>query len=357
MFATMNKKRSKEDFPPLRLTHHYSTMTRSIGGAFLLFISLIPFTVAGQISGSVYSAKDSVALQGVAIYFDGTSIGTVTNSNGEFHLEQISITSPLVISFLGYEEIILPSPAKGKNLGKLFLNEKTEQLEEVLVEPDTWSREKKLNTFIREFLGNTPEAAKCRIKNTEVLELRYSPTRKILTAYAREPLKIINRHLGYEISYSLTSFEAQFNTGSSGLLLVHSVSFEGTSFFKELNKKTRNKHLWNRKNSYSGSSLHFIRSLISRRLEENDFHLYHKSYRVAPYEYFEMEVVDELATVEMTAEKLSILYLGIEQSEFQTTSPFVVDEMGNHSPPLALIFGGVMAGQRIAHLLPLNYQP
>ena len=323
---------------------------------FLLFIFVFKaFTAVGQISGTVYSAKDSVALQGVSVYFDGTSIGTVTNSSGTFNLQTSAATTPLVISFLGYRNLILPPLPKGGNLGPLYLQENIEQLGEVVVETDTWSREKKLRYFTREFLGNSAEAAKCRIRNPEVLDLHYSPSKKVLTAYAEEPLEIINRHLGYEITYSLSSFQLQFSVGTSGLSFVHFVSFEGTSFFKNLRDKPRKKHLRNREASYVGSSLHFMRSLAARRLEENGFHIYHQKFRVAPYQHFELKKEGELTRVELNAEKVSILFSGIEQSELQTVSPFYIDGMGNHTPPLAVILGGQMAAQRIAHLLPLNY--
>lgn len=325
---------------------------------FLILIFLIsPVTAICQITGTVHSAKDSVALEGVSVYFDGTTIGTVTNSRGEFTLDRTAETAPLVISFLGYEDLILSPLQKEEKTGVLFLQEKAEELAEVFIEPDTWSRERKLRTFIREFFGNTPAALKCKIKNPEVLELHYSESRKELTAYTREPLKIINRHLGYKINYSLDSFRAGFSTGSTGLSLVTSVSYAGTSFFENLRDKPSKKHVRNRKNSYLGSSLHFMRSLSLKELEENGFHTYYKGFRTPPYEHFKIEKEGGLVRVELIPEKLSILYSGIEQSEFLPLSPLYIDNWGNHSPPLSLVFGGEMAGQRIAHLLPLDYHP
>lgn len=323
----------------------------------LLLAIFLPFAAVSQISGKVFSAKDSVALQGVSLYFDGTSIGAVTNSQGEFRLQETAATSPLVISFLGYENLIIDTSQKGGNLGSFYLQEKTETLAEVVVEPDTWSREKKLKHFLREFLGKTPEALKCRIKNPEVLELQYRPSMEVLTATAREPLVIINRHLGYEITYNLTSFTIEFSTGTSGLTFPLMVSYEGTSFFKELTKKPRKKHLRNRKESFYGSSLHFMRSLAARQLEENKFEIYFERFKAAPYQHFQIEKRDRLTRVDLTAEKVSILYSGIEQSGLQTRDAFFIDELGNHTPPLAVLFSGEMSLQRIAHLLPLDYRP
>lgn len=323
----------------------------------LFFLGFLPFVAASQITGSVYSAKDSVALQGVSVYFDGTSIGTVTDSQGNFRLENSAASVPLVINYLGYKSLLLEDIQKGQNLGYLYLSEATEELAEVFIETDAWSREKKLRVFEREFFGYTAEAAKCRIKNPEVLELRYTPSKQLLSASSREPLQIINRHLGYTITYSLESFEAQYGRGNSGLTLVQSVSYQGTSFFSNLRKEPARKHRKNRRRSYRGSSLHFMRSLANKQLEENGFEIYFERFKAAPYEHFRIEKKEELVEVELIPEKVSILYAGILQSGLQTVSPFYIDPLGNHSPPLSVYFSGEISLQRIAHLLPLDYRP
>ncbi|NJY64040.1 carboxypeptidase-like regulatory domain-containing protein [Salinimicrobium sp. CDJ15-81-2] len=323
----------------------------------LFFFGFLPFIAASQITGSVYSAKDSVALQGVSVYFDGTSLGTVSDSQGNFRLENSAATVPLVISYLGYKHVLIKDLQKGQILRPIYLEEATEQLAAVFIEPDTWSREKKLQVFKREFFGYTAEAAKCRIKNPEVLELRYSPSRKILTAYSREPLQIINRHLGYEITYSLDSFEALYDQGNSGLTYVQMVTYQGTSFFRNLHDTPGKKYLKNRRISYHGSSLHFMRALAKKQLEENGFEIYFDRFKTAPYKHFKIEQDEELTAIELLAEKISILYSGILQSGLQATSPFHIDHLGNNNPPLAVLFSGEMSEQRIAHLLPLDYWP
>lgn len=325
---------------------------------FLLFVfGILPAIAASQITGSVFSAKDSVALQGVSVYFDGTSIGTVTDSEGKFVLEKSAATAALVISYLGYKNLLIHDLQKRQILGSFFLEESTEQLAEVVVEEDNWSRERKLREFEREFFGTTPEATKCRIKNPEVLHLRYSPSKKLLSAYSLEPIKIINRHLGYEITYSLESFEAQYGKGNSGLTFVQMVSYQGTSFFQDLRKEPRKKHIKNRRSSYLGSSLHFMRSLAKKQLEEHGFEIYFERFKAAPYKHFDIRPQGELTAVALTAEQVSILYSGILQSGLHTVSPFHIDSLGNHTPPLAVLFSGEMSTHRIAHLLPLDYRP
>ena len=329
-----------------------------MGRIFLfIFICLIPLTNYSQISGKVYSVKDSVALQGVSVYYDGTSIGAVTNARGEFSLNKTASSAPLVISFLGYEDQIIYTSQKGENRGIFYLTEKTEHLAEVLIEPDTWSRKKKMSHFKREFLGSTPAALKCKIKNEENIELRYNPSKKVLTAYSPEPLVIINRHLGYELRYNLTSFSIEFAFGNNGLSYSKYVAIEGSSFFKELRKKPRKKFLKNRQRTYIGSTLHFMRSLVSKSLEENNFQIFAEGFLVSPSEHISVASEEQGYKVELLSEKISILHMGIEQTDVQAKSSFKVDELGNHTPPLALLLNGEMSQQRIADLLPLNYFP
>lgn len=323
---------------------------------FLLFLMLGTTSFSQEnLTGYVFDAKDSTALAAVSVYFDGTNIGTATNSEGFFVIKKASVQTPLVIRLLGYEPVMLDVSKAFGEIGPFFLQQQTEELEEVVIEPDPWSRKKKLDIFIREFLGPTSAAAKCRIKNEEALQLFYSPSTETLTAEAKEPLTIINRHLGFEVEYNLTDFSVTFSTGTSGLRLTHMVYYEGTSFFRELNARPRKKHLKNRKSSYHGSSLHFMRSLATRQLEANNFRIFHERFEVPPYKFFELNSAGDEVKVELQTEKLSILYKDLEQSGLEARGPFLIDSYGNHYPPHAVLLSGEMSHSRIAHLLPLNY--
>ena len=209
--------------------------------------------------------------------------------------------------------IPISSTTTGK-LSPIYLKEQQEELAEVILEPDPWSRKKKLQIFRREFLGNTPEAKKVRIRNEEVLRLYYSPSSEKLTAFSTQPLIIENRFLGYKVQYDLDNFTVQFSTGTSGLQLTHMVMYQGFSYFSNLKKRTRKKQLKNREKTYAGSSLHFMRSLSQQTLAENNFRIFYERFQVAPYKYFEFLPFKEGVQVTLLAEKLSILYGDLEQS-------------------------------------------
>lgn len=327
---------------------------------FFICFALAPVTFFSQdvLTGVVYSKADSTALPGASVYFDGTSIGVATNMEGKFRITGEGTTSPLIISMLGHKTFIVADHSKfeGK-LPPIYLEESQERLGEVHLETDPWTQKKKLGIFRREFLGHTPAASKCKIVNEDALELRYIPSRETMVAYANEPLTIINRHLGYEITYNLTDFKVEFSTGTVGLQLVHLVYFEGTSFFKELRKSPPGRFLKNRKKAYTGSTLHFMRSLASRKLHENHFRIFDKSYEVPPYKPFSINNRDNLVLVELLTPQVTILHDELDQSAMEVSGPFFIDQLGNHTPPQAVIFSGEMGAGRAAQILPLDYQP
>ncbi|WP_424494841.1 carboxypeptidase-like regulatory domain-containing protein [Salinimicrobium sp. GXAS 041] len=321
-----------------------------------LFSFALTATAQKMITGNIFQSNDSTALEAVSVYYDGTNIGTSTNKNGAFSIQRYPGEATLVISFLGYKtKMISISPNISGLLPPMYLEQQQEELAEVILEPDPWSRRKKLAIFRREYLGNTPEAKKVKIKNEEVLRLYYSPSTEKLTAVATEPLIISNRFLGYNVRYELENFTVKFSTGSSGLRFTHMVLYQGFSYFSELKNRTRKKHLKNRERTYTGSSLHFMRSLSQKSLAENNFRIFHDRFQVPPYKHFNFNLTEEGMEISLLADKLSILYGELEQSGIQATSPFLIDHFGNHTPPVSVLFSGEMSTKRISHLLPLNY--
>lgn len=325
----------------------------------LLFLLSFSYTIAGAqtyLSGQIFSAKDSTTLGGSSIYFDGTSIGVSADLDGKFRIKKDEgTTSHLIISSIGYHTRIITDHAglEGKLL-KIYLTESTEQLDEVYLEEDTWSRKKKLDYFRREFLGNTIEATKCRIKNEEAIRLIYVPSKDMLLAHAEEPIKVVNRHLGYEVDYNLENFKIEFSTGESGLRLVKLVYYEGYSFFEETSPLPKKKILRNREKAYKGSSLHFMRALSKKALRENGFKIFHEKFEVPPYEHIKV-AQGPLTEVVFITEQLSILYNNFDQSLIRADGKFYIDQWGNHTPPVMVLFGGDMGISRIARTLPVNF--
>lgn len=324
---------------------------------FIIFLLASTASLAQNlVRGMVLNAKDSTALSGTSVYFDGTNIGVSTGFNGEFTIKKKDgIVTPLIIHSLGFKTKVLTNYTGNKDgLIQVFLEESPEVLEEVHLETDPWDRKKKLEIFKREFLGSTKEALLCKITNESAIQLTYIPSREVLLAYAEEPIVIINRHLGYKIKYDLQNFRTEFNS-ESGLLLTHLVYYDGTSFFQELKKKPSKKFLKNREKAFKGSSLQFMRALVKKELAKNGFKIFHEKFQVPEYKFINIIPSENLTHITISTAELQILYNDFEQSLLATKGNFYVDHWGNYTPPANVIFGGEMGRNRIAKTLPLNY--
>ncbi len=310
------------------------------------------FTTAGYVLDSF--SKEP--LEGVSVFFDGTTIGTITNEKGYFEISsQKSLTASLIISYIGFETKVFDGGTSG-SLGTILLTEKVVQLDGVIVGPDTWSRQKKIAIFRREFLGKTIAAHECKIQNEDDIRLYYNSEKQKLYAYANEPIRILNKHLGYLISYNLQDFEVGFSISPSGLEFVDFTSYSGVSFFTELKDKPKKKHIKNRGQVYLGSILHFMRSLRIKQLRQEKFKIFKNRFEVAPYTEIKIAYVDKFTQISILAERLDILYNDTEQSSISVKAEgFLIDEYGNHMPPQGVLFGGKMGTQRVANMFPLNY--
>jgi len=310
-----------------------------------------------QLTGKVFSAKDSTAIFGASVYFDGTSIGVSTNNQGYYKIPFKENNSSLVISSLGYDPVIINTNGYTSiTLPNIYLKEKLEELNTVHLETDPWTRLRKLRVFKKEFLGSNKPALSCKIINEDSIELRYIPSSKTLVASSDEPLIIENKYLGYVIRYNLTDFEVKFKTSSGGLTLPFSTYYEGFSFFEPLRKKLSKKITKNRKLSYLGSSLHFMRSLYEKNLDEDNFKIFYERFHVPTYKYFDISQNQSIKMVELMVDEIAILYNDFHQSGLKTKSKFTIDYFGNHSPPESIILKGDMSKERISELLPLNYK-
>ena len=216
------------------------------------------------------AADTKKPLPSVSVYLNNTSIGTVTNNKGVFILRNIpSEKFKLIASSIGYEtyaEMIDPKKMSGDFV--IIMNPKPEQLDKVVLVPDDpngWKKWGKLFTDL--FIGTNSNSNQCHIENPDVIRLRMNPD-NTLTAYAREPLVIMNYALGYEIRYKLEEFEYDFNTKV--------VSYNGYALFKDVglsNKKKEKKYEEERKETYKGSLLHFMRSYFVNKLDEQGFEM------------------------------------------------------------------------------------
>ena len=313
-----------------------------------------------RIKGQVLDALDKTPLMGVSVYFDGTSIGTITDESGIFELPLAQkINAALVVSYLGYETrsiADLQNLSKGFT-AKIYLEEEAVALDEVVLEPDTWSRERKYRLFKRAFLGEGVAVQRTKILNPEVLRFYFNSETVTLYAYASAPLKIQNKHLGYLVRYALIDFELSFfwDTSQNEWPREYISYYSGTSFFTPLAIQTKSKHAKNRAKAYEGSPLQFMRSIILGQLEKNGFKLFYNKKELPWEAVFSLNQEGEFLKVTQEIPRITILHKRKQSIMEAVSGPFFLDGLGNFAPANRLSFGGYMGSKRVASMLPLDY--
>jgi len=102
-----------------------------------------------------------------------------------------------------------------------------------------------------------------------------------------------------------------------------------------------------------------MRSLETKKLEENKYKIVYRRNEVPPYEFFNVVEGKNRNAVDILANRITVLYDGFKQSFIQVVenpTTFYIDAYGNFSPINSLYFGGEMGKEKMSSLLPLNYK-
>jgi CarboxypepD_reg-like domain len=235
---------------------------------FLFIIFLIPIFSFAQIkpTGKVINAATKEPIAGANVFITNTSYKTITDAEGNFTFPLLNIQKgELVVNSLGLKHGVFDI-----NIGTAFLNITLEplptELESVVINNYMKDGYKKWGRlFLDGFIGTTDEAVDCRIDNKDVLKFYFDKKLQRLIVDAREPLKIKNKALGYEIDYTLEHFE--YNTKSRILF------FSGYPVFSEMKGSKKKIAKWKEKRNecYAGSVMHFMRALYRNKITEEGF--------------------------------------------------------------------------------------
>jgi len=237
----------------------------------LILFLLAPFFLFAQqkyvLTGSVVE-KGSTAIPGASVFIEGTTMGTQADANGLYTLKNIPAGRyRLVASLVGYVPKMVFIEVPGKiTVYNFTLEEDNKTLAEVRVvgsQDKTW--EKQFRNFERGFIGENYNRKEVYIINREVVD--FTENREVFSASASLPLEIINKSLGYKVTYFMYNFE---KTNSL-------TSFKGLASFQQLvPEDARQERRWkrNRVDAYEGSIKHFLKSLVDNRLEEEGFNAF-----------------------------------------------------------------------------------
>ncbi|MFQ5630486.1 MAG: carboxypeptidase-like regulatory domain-containing protein, partial [bacterium] len=349
------------------------------------------------IKGKVADYSTGKPIQDANVFLANTMIGDATDKEGNFLIENVPLGShELIISFIGYEVKKYPlrfSSATMKEFN-VKLKPKVIDVPEIAVSAEEikdWR--KNLRKFEKLFLGTSSNAEHCRIINPEVLDFIPEKGSRSFRAIAQAPLEIENNALGYQLTFILESFEAK----------NAEVKYTGKTRFREITTGSRQDNMqWQQKriDTYRGSLRHFITSLYNNRHKQEGFLAYQLPVFPQGEEKVnrtEIKSKNLLNTGELSFERefhfgnfLEIIYTkemeeegyidyrisldpslinadpDIYQREIEpknqrsliTLNAFsvVVDSTGLIDNPFGLTTWGYWSWERIADILPLDYE-
>ncbi len=229
--------------------------------------------------GRVTDGTTGEPIAGASVFINNTTYMGLCDVDGNF--DWSAFPPPpfeVTVTAVGYQATVLPVAGTGPLAIKL--RAKAVGLAEVTVlsaENDGWRKYGK--EFTDDFIGYSPFAARCTIRNKEVLQFRYSQQDNTLTVWADKPLLIQNEATGYQITYWLEDYTKNYTT--------RRLFFKGYTQFAALTSpKERKQETWqkNRQTAYRGSLNHFLRSLYSGTTADEGFGV-RKLKRVPASEY------------------------------------------------------------------------
>jgi hypothetical protein len=246
---------------------------------FIFLIFLLPVSCFAQytISGRVLNQADTKPVANASVFLSNASVGSKTADDGIFTLHDAKPGKyELLISIIGFETYSQTIMVNGNiKLPDITIFPKSIALNEVKIKPDD-RRDDYYEQFKNEFLGTSALAKQCKILNPEILDLAYDAATGTLTASTTDFLEIENEGLGYKIRYLLTSFTLNDKT--------RDLHYQGYDLFEEMKGTPEQEQLWQKKRQevYEGSSMHFLRSALNNRIEEEGFRVLQLALRTNP---------------------------------------------------------------------------
>ncbi|HEY0677009.1 MAG TPA: carboxypeptidase-like regulatory domain-containing protein [Chitinophagaceae bacterium] len=332
------------------------------------------------VSGKVTDQSNGQPLGGASVFCQNTTLGTITNNEGEFRLQVPNGGYDLVVSYLGFEtNSVRISNASAEQPIVIELKKQDKTMQEVAVVGSTeiadgWNKYGQV--FLENFIGTTPNAAQCKLENPDALRFFFSKKRNRLKILTRADLMLTNKALGYKIRYQLDSFVYEHNT--------QIITFSGYPLYEELEGTEAEKQVWakNREVAYFGSRLHFMRSWYDSSLTDQGYSLeqitdlksatgtkisnpYDSSFYMVDSTDTEIGLTgririlyrDELPAPAYLKQYKLPAHLRVQISTIDVANGFVIEENGYFYEQGDVVNTGYWAWEKIAEALPYDYWP
>lgn len=124
-------------------------------------------------NGKVLDGLTKQPLPGASVFCQHTTLGTITNTEGEFSIKLPKGGYDLIISYTSYETHNLHINSTNATDLNIELKMKDKSLSEVIVSGSNEVADglaKYGQFFFDNFIGTTPNATRCNIENPEVLQ-------------------------------------------------------------------------------------------------------------------------------------------------------------------------------------------
>jgi len=321
----------------------------------LLFMTGVSIQLFGQvITGTVYDKSSKSIIYSASVYFNGTSVGTLTDDKGNFRLDVSRYpTMPLTISAVGYYSVTLSTYSKEKP-NAIYMNPKTFELNEVVIKERAHPlrRSENLTIFRNEFLGTSGNAMSCAITNEGDIRFRNSQANDSIIAYAVKPILIDNRALGYKITYFLDRFT--YSKSSQTFM------FEGKVFFSEDSSASESKKEYfdkKRNEVYRGSRMQFLRALWLNDLNSAGFSIRGPANEALSYSKVVVERGNNMKYLRYPNGIYVAYYSKLAKSMIQFHKEYVFFDATGYYEPDGLEWVGEMAKPRLGDMLPYGYTP
>ncbi|MBD2768135.1 carboxypeptidase-like regulatory domain-containing protein [Hymenobacter sp. BT664] len=221
----------------------------------------------GKLSGVVQDSVTHEPLAFASVFLANTTLGVTTTEQGRFEFSKVPAgTYEVVGSYVGYrlgKQSVTVGPAPQQVT--LQLAPTGNQLDEVVVQPAP-NKPEDYQRFSEIFLGGTSFSAQCHISNPDQVRVSYDESTGELTAQAKEFVQVDNEALGYRLKY----YGLYFSYDEED----QSIAYYGQPVFEEMPARDeRQRQQWaaNRLTAYTGSFMHFLRSVYHNRLQADGF--------------------------------------------------------------------------------------
>ena len=237
-----------------------------------------------NITGTITDSKTNQPVEFATVYINGTTIGTISDKNGNFTIDKFSLPCQMVVSHISYIPIVFPLDENSPlNLG-ITLNPRVIEIGQVSVKEQN-RRKENIKQFKDEFFGTDVWGRNAKLENendlvfkTEYFDENDSDAeligkQKTFTVESKAPLRITLPLLGYDLQFDLINFSKHYNPAFNN----YEINILGYYFYQpyERNLKIKaNKYYRNRLDAYYNSAQHFCRSLYDKRLRENGYFFY-----------------------------------------------------------------------------------